>query len=182
MGLAREQGDALTISFGGEATEVCIARRGVLHEIVSLPLGIHTIARAAVEAGAAHSVSAAEALLRAPSLASLTDTRRAPVAAARADAEERFRRAAAELLAPKIKAGFAPPRGVLLADAKDAPFYERAFCSPAPRAEEPPFPACAVRGADAFAPAVQFFRSASPDTFLAGEAAFVALYEEGRKL
>ena len=182
MGLAHEQGDALTVSFGGEATEVCIARRGVLHEIVSLPLGIHTLARAAVEAGAAHSVSAAEALLRAPSLASLADARRAGVAAARAAAAERFRRAVMGLLAPKIKVGFAPPRGVLLADAKDAPFYERAFCATAPRAKELSLPVCAVRGADAFAPAVQFFRSASPDTFLAGEAAFVALYEEGRKL
>ncbi len=167
--LAHGEGDMLTLSAGGEATEVCITRRGVLHEVVSLPLGLHTAARAVWEEGAAHSVTAAEALLRAASASALADSRRTEAEAARARQAERFRRAVSDALAPKISAGFLPRQSLLLADESNLSFYSRAFGEPLPTE-------VSVRGAEAFAPTVQFFREAGRDTFFAGEAAFIALY------
>ncbi|MDP3661803.1 MAG: hypothetical protein Q8R17_03065 [bacterium] len=180
---AHGQGDVLTVCAGSEATEACIERNNLLQEVISIPFGIRTAARAAWNDDAFSSTSSAESFLRAASFTSLTEQRRATVEHARAIAGERFRRALAAALLPKIKAGFAPARATLLADEHTLPFFDAVFRLPFFDAGETALNmAFSVFGAGAFANSIQFARAATPDTYLSGESAFVALYENEKKM
>ncbi|KKU60048.1 MAG: hypothetical protein UX81_C0005G0044 [Parcubacteria group bacterium GW2011_GWA2_47_12] len=168
-----ERGDSLTVCVGSEATELCIERNGILQEVVSVPVGVRTAARGVVGEGVFNSVISAESFLRAESVQKLSDARRVSVEAAREGSAVRLRRTAANALAPKMKNGFSPTRAVVLCDEKDISLCERVFRAPLE---------FAVHAAEAFSNSVAYLRSAIPDTFLSAEAAFVALYEEGKKL
>ncbi len=179
---AHEQGDALTVCAGSEATELAIERAGILQEVISIPFGIRTAARAAWSDGAFSSSVSAESFLRAPSFGMLGGARRTTVEHARAEAGIRLRRALATALLPKIKAGFAPARATLLSDERSIPFFDFALReSIFDKDEAGCTPAFSVFGAGAFSSSLQFARAATPDTFLSGETAFVSLYEHERK-
>lgn len=177
------EGDALVICAGSEATEVCIERAGVLHEVISVPFGIRTGARAAWSEGAFASGISAESFLRATLFGSLAEKRRAEVEEARDAATARFKRAVAGVLLPKIKSGFAPAPATILADERSRLFFERALRTPLfEGADAERSPSFAVRGVDAFSESLTLAGAAAPDTYLMGEAVFVGLYENGKKL
>lgn len=174
--------DALTVCAGGEATELCIERGGILQEVISVPFGIRTAARAACDTGTFSSMVSAESFLRTASFGTLHHARRAIVENARAGAGTRFRRALAAVLSQKIKTGFAPARATLLSDERNLPFFDAALRLPIFETGKPSFfTAFSVFGAGAFSSSIQCARAATPDTFLAGEAAFISLYEHQRK-
>lgn len=180
---AHEQSDALTVCAGSEATELCIERGGILQEVISVPFGIRTAARASCDTGAFSSAVSAESFLRTASFGMLHSARRATVENARAEAGTRFRRALAAALAPKMKVGFAPARATLITNEQNLPFFDAALRTTLFEADEPKLTTTfSVLGAGAFSSSIQFARAATPDTFLAGEAVFVGLYENGKKL
>lgn len=180
---AHEQGDALTVCAGSEATEVCVERSNVLHEVISIPFGIRTIARSLLNEGVFSSASSAESFLRAASFATLAEQHRATVEHARAEAMARFRRALTTALLPKMKTGFVPARATLLADERNLPFFDAALREPLFEAGEAELTtAFSVFGAGAFSASLQLARAATPDTNLSGEAAFTSLYENRKKL
>ena len=168
-----ERGDALTMCVGSEATELCVERNEILQEVISVPVGVRTVARGAVGEGGFDSVSSAESFLRAASVQTLSDTRRVSVESARDGAGERLKRTITDTLAPKIKNGFSPARAIVLCDEKDVSLCEQVF---------PLQMKFTVRGAETFSNSVVSMRHAILDTFLSADAVFVALYEEGKKL
>ena len=180
--LAHEQEDALTVCAGSEVTEVCIERGSVLQEVISIPFGIRTAARVLCSNGVFSSTTSAESFLRATSLSSLAEKRRAQIETALRLQSERFRRALAIALLPKIKAGFTPMRAALLADERNLTFFDAALRAPLFDAGEAECNIVfSVFGAGAFSTSLQMVRAATPDTYLSGEAVFTALYENGKK-
>ena len=146
-----------------------------MQEIISVPFGFRTVARAAYKRGAFHSIAAAEAFLRLSTPTLFSRARHGVMEAARTEAEDMWRRAVWNICAPKLKTGFFPQGGTLVAAEEDQAFFEKAWHA---SAENTPL---ALR-LETFEDRCEHARAAPPDAFLTGEAAFVSLYEEGRNV
>lgn len=178
-----EEDAALTISAGAEATEVCLVHRGLLEEVLSIPQGIRSAARAAAASGAFHSAAAAEAFFAMPAYDALAPARREKAGAARRAGAALWRDAVSAALPPALRAGFAPRRAELFAAEEQISFFADAVreAGADTAAASHLFAALAPQGAEAFSADMVAARAAPPDTFLYAEAAFLAAYEAGNR-
>lgn len=171
---------SLVLTAGSETTECVVVHGSIVREVSSTPFGVRTAARGAYEAGAFHSVSAAEAFLSAPTSASaaLAPARHARATRARTDALEYWRRALSALIFPKITTGFFPQSATLLTAEEHLPFFEDALREPLRGETSNITPLNIVtRGTRTFVPFLQWTRAALSDSFLSAEATFLALYK-----